>query len=155
MLLLASKSCWCCIWSTWLYQDIHLFLWWNVNSFLCDTIPHLFLCDGITICLSVTTVIYISVTMSTFFFVTAIFYFSVTAFAYLSATEHPLCVCDRTSIYLSVRESPSVFLWYNIHLLLQTKEFCVSQNHVFSESDFNSSCNMCVAWGSNSHIFSP
>ena len=120
---------------------------------------HLFVCDGITICLSVTTVICISVTVFTFFFVSTI--------SYLSIIEHTptclqqnihLCICDRTSIYLSVKEHPSVFLWYNVHLLLQTKAVHVSQNHLFSVSDFNSMIVMwqvCVGWGSNSYIFSP
>jgi hypothetical protein len=119
----------------------------------------LFLCDGITICLSVTTVICVSVTVFTFFFVKTI--------SYLSITEHSptclqqnihLCICDRKSIYLSVKEYPSVFLWYNIHLLLQTKAFCVLQNHLLGVSDFNSVIIMwqvCVGRGSNSHIFSP
>jgi hypothetical protein len=109
--------------------------------------------------MSVTTVTCISVTVFTFFFVTTI--------SYLSIIEHSptclkqnirLCVCDRTSIYLSVKEHPSVFLWYNVHLLLQTKAVRVSQNHLFIVSDFNSMIVMwqaCVGWGSNSHIFSP
>lgn len=120
---------------------------------------HLFLCDGITICWSVTTVICFSVTVFTFSFVTTV--------SYLSITEHsPSClqqnihlyVFDRTSIYLSVKEHPSVFLWHNIHLLLQTKAFCVAQNHLFSVSDFYSVIVMwqvCGGRGTNSHIFSP
>jgi len=127
-----------------------LYLWRN---------SHLFLCDGITICLSVTTVICISVTMFTFFFVTRISYLSVTGHSPTCLQQNiRLCVCDKTSMYLSVKEHPSVFLWYNFHLLLQTKTFRVPQNHLFSVSDFNSVIVMWkvyVGWGSNSHIFSP
>jgi hypothetical protein len=122
-------------------------------------ISHLFLCDGITICLSVTTVICISVTVFTFFFVTRISYLSVTGHSPTCLQQNiRLCVCDKTSIYLSVKEHPSVFLWYNFHLLLQTKALHFPQNHLFSVSDFNSVIVMwqvCVGWGSNSHIFSP
>ena len=88
---------------------------------------HLFLCDGITIWLSVTTVICISVTASTFFTMTTIFYFSV--------TEHP-SVCLWRNIHIFVFERTSCFSMIQ-HPLLQTKAFCVSLNHLFSVSDFN------------------
>jgi hypothetical protein len=108
-----------------------LYLWCN---------SHLFLCDGITICLSVTTVICISVTVFTFFFVTTV--------SYLSITEHlptclqhniHLCVCDRTFIYLSVKEHPSVFCDTT------STCFCKPKHSMFHRTIY-SVCQILIQW---------